>query len=131
MIFKHKAFTLIEVMVSLAILAVALGVIVKGTSEQTSQLGYLKNKTYAYFVAENTLSELKINAKMPSKGSTKSTAEMAGQNWFVEQIVTDTAAKDLLGEGQFMGVRIEVKKDEADETPLVKLQTYLSRAMYK
>ena len=129
--FKNKGFTLIEVMVSLAILAIALGVIVKGTSEQTNQLAYLKEKTFAYFVAENAISELKVKARMPDKGSTKSTAEMAGHTWYVEQVVTETAAQEFLGKGVFMGVRVEVKKEEDDEVPLAKLQTYFARAMFR
>ena len=124
-----KGFTLIEIMVALAILAVTLGVIIKGSSEQTSQLSYLRDKTYAWFVAENALTRLKLKTGFPAMGTTKSKEKMAGQIWYVEQVVTETAAQDILGKGQFIGVRIEVKKNQDDETPLVKLQSYFSRAL--
>ena len=51
-IIRHQhAFTLLEVLVALAVLTLGLGTVIKVAGTQASQLAYLKDKTIALWVA--------------------------------------------------------------------------------
>jgi len=55
---KESGFTLIEVMIALIIIAISLTGITVLSSEASQQIIHLKDKTTAYWVAENALTQL-------------------------------------------------------------------------
>ncbi len=91
---KQKAFTLLEVLVALAILAMGLGTVMKVAGSQVSNLAYLKDKTIALWVANNKVNEIQLD-KWPATGTSTGHEFMANQEWDWKLKVTKTADKDL------------------------------------
>lgn len=56
----ERGFTLLEVLVALAILAIALGALIKAGSTNTANAVYLRDKTFAHWVALNTITEMQV-----------------------------------------------------------------------
>ena len=78
-------FTLVEVMVALAVVAVALPALLLTLSQQLDGLRYLEDRTHAQWVAANRLAELRL--VVGAKGSLQTgrvsgTEEMAGRSWY-------------------------------------------------
>jgi general secretion pathway protein I len=94
-----KGFTLLEVLVALAIVAVALSAIIRVTGLNAHNALYLENKTFAHWVAMNMMTEIRLQAKLPDEKKGK--IEMAQREWFWEVNMLDTMDKSLK--------RIEIK----------------------
>ena len=92
--YKQKGFTLLEVLVALAILTMGLGTVIKVAGGQVSQLAYLKNKTIALWVANNKANEIQLD-EWPGTGTSSGHEFMAGQEWKWKVKVSNTADKDL------------------------------------
>jgi len=82
-----KGFTLVEVMVALAIVAMALPALITLVMTQIDGAAHIRNKSYAMWIAENELTRLNLlnnkerfpNFKFPEKDSGKT--EMMGLEW--------------------------------------------------
>lgn len=83
-------FTLIEVLVALTIIAISLGAIISTSGHQANQAGYLKQKTFAHWVAMNEITKLQIEKEFPGVGDTKGNANMSGTEWFWTRTVIKT-----------------------------------------
>jgi general secretion pathway protein I len=57
---KQVGFTLIEVLIALAILAIALPAIIKATSDSIHSTAYLREKTVAHWAMLNALSRVQL-----------------------------------------------------------------------
>lgn len=88
-------FTLVEVMVALAILAVASASLVKVASQALQQSGGLEERTIAYWVATNTLSEMRLQRDQITLGERTEVVIMAAREWEVSVSVSDTSDADL------------------------------------
>jgi general secretion pathway protein I len=79
-----KGFTLVEVMVALAVVAVALPALVFALQQQIDGTVYLRDKSLAHMVAINKLTEVRIMAKAREqllKGKDSGTSELADRQW--------------------------------------------------
>lgn len=79
---SNKGFTLIEILVSLAVIAISLGAIISTSGSQAQQASYLKQKTIAHWVAANEITKLQVENSFPDLGDFKGSTEMATQEWF-------------------------------------------------
>jgi general secretion pathway protein I len=122
-------FTLIEVLVAMVIVAIVFASLISTSTMQTSSLITLKNKTIASWVASNRLAQLRMRKIMPRTNNKKTNIEMAGQQWVVKDVITQTAAAETLGKNQFIGVRAEVYSKDDDKRIIYQLQTYYSSAV--
>ena len=78
-------FTLVEVMVALAVVAVALPALLVTLSQQLDGLRYLEDRTHAQWVAANRLAELRL--VLGAKGSLQTgqvsgSEDLAGRSWY-------------------------------------------------
>ena len=87
---EQKAFTLLEVMVALVIIAITLGAIVESNTSSTRNAQHLKNKTFALLVANNQLVKTRISNKLPRVSQTNGDEIMGNQEWYWEQTVIAT-----------------------------------------
>jgi len=85
-----KGFTLLEVMVALAIIAITLGAIVEGNTSSTRNAQHLKNKTIAMVVATNQLTLTRIGKKWPRVSNTSGEELAANQEWHWQKKVIAT-----------------------------------------
>jgi general secretion pathway protein I len=82
---RAQGFTLLEVMVALAIFAIASGALVKNATQTVKQTNQIQERTLAYWIAENQLSEIRSQPRtdesFPSPGSDRVNVVMADKDW--------------------------------------------------
>jgi general secretion pathway protein I len=88
---KKSGFTLLEVLVALAVLAISALAVINQTGQSLTQLQRLQAKTIATVVAENRLRLLHINPQWPGVGRQSLSISFAEQQWLVETEVTNTS----------------------------------------
>lgn len=91
---RESGFTLVEVMVALAILAVVAVAASRASSAYLRSIEILKTKTLSQFVAQNTAAELQINGVWLEAPQLK-TVDEQGRSWQVS-IVPKAAAGQAL-----------------------------------
>lgn len=117
----EKGFTLIEVMLAMAVFSIA-GIAILGTADTNARnLGYLESKIIASWVASNQLVEVTLDETWPPKNNKKGKVELAGLEWFWQQKVIKTTDKDM------RAIVLEVRLDEKDPSALTSLMTYISK----
>ena len=114
---KNKGFTLLEVLVALAILTMGLGTVIKVAGSQASQLAYLKDKTIALWVANNKVNEVQLN-NWPGTGTSSGHEFMANQEWQWKLKVSNTADKDL------RRLDVEVKRANKEGEPVIRFISF-------
>ena len=91
---KTKAFTLLEVLVALTVIAITLGAIIKTSSDQAANTAYLKQKTLGHWVALNVHNELLLAKKWPSLGKDTDSISMANHDWHWSREIVKTLSPD-------------------------------------
>ncbi|MEN6670450.1 type II secretion system minor pseudopilin GspI [Psychrobacter sp. B38] len=92
---KHESgFTLIEVMVALAILAVVAVAASRASSAYLSSVDVLRTRTLAHFVAQNAAADLRIQDTWLTANSTQS-LNAQGRDWQVVMTVSDAITPSL------------------------------------
>lgn len=118
----YQGFTLLEVMVALSICAMAGIAAMQISGEHINHLSTIEEQTYASWVAENQLVEIRAQGdKWAAKNNHKGKVELAGQTWYWQQKVTRTA------DSSFVKVDIEVYTDEQYEQFAYTLSTYIDK----
>ena len=92
---RIRGFTLLEVLVALVILAIALAAVIKTTSENAKNTRYLRDKTFAHWVAMNIWTEIQAYNKWPDLGEQSGSTTMGKQEWFWHTEVSTTPDKEL------------------------------------
>ena len=83
-------FTLLEILVALAVIAIALAAIVGETSQRISSAARLTDRTLAHWVAMNQITTAQLSTAWPAVGNTNDSVEMAGREWFWTLKVSST-----------------------------------------
>jgi general secretion pathway protein I len=105
--YRARGFTLLEVLIALAIVALSAGALLGSVTSSTSNVIYLKERTLAEWVALNRLAEIRMDVNMPGTGKRKGSSVMGGMRWEWEEEVTE-----LPFEGLF---RIDVRAHDTGE----------------
>jgi len=119
--FKQAGMTLLEVMVAMSVFATAGLAVMKVATENLSSLAYLEEKTFANWVAGNTLTELKLTQTIPGKSWRKGESELAGRTWYWRYKAQATDSND------FVAVTVEVATDKKYQSRVSHLLTYMVR----
>jgi len=117
----QKGFTLIEVMVALAIIAISLGALLSTSGTQANSASYLKHKTLAHWVAVNELSQIRIAKTFPDLGDKKGATKMANNEWYWIRTTKETEDKNA------RQITITVYGDEGRTKNLTSLTGYANR----
>lgn len=119
---RARGFTLIEVMVALAVLAIALAAVIESITAHVSNAAYLRDRTLAHWAAMNKAAELQIGATWPSAGTTRGATLMAGREWYWTAIVYETGDADVR--------RADIEVSSKDGGPVLgKVITYLGQPL--
>jgi len=92
---RSQGFTLIEVLVALAVLALGMMAVVKALSEYSEAAAYTEQKTLASWIATNKLTELSIAPAWPALGDSDEDVEFASQKWRCTIKVSKTDVTNL------------------------------------
>jgi len=117
-----KGFTLIEVMLAMAVFAIAGIALLSTASNNAQNMGYLEDKMFADWVASNQLVAVSLEKKWPPKNNAKGEVELAGRHWFWQQKVVKTTDKNM------RSIVIEVRLTEDEKLPLASFTTYVAKA---
>lgn len=82
---KQRGFTLVEVMVALAIVAIALPALMSQLVQFMDGSEYIRDKTYATWIAQNQLELQKVDYALHGnllKGSASGETDMMGRTWY-------------------------------------------------
>lgn len=92
---RPAGFTLLEVLVAMAIFAVAAIALLNAGRDQIQSSGYLENKTFAHWVAMNQIAEIQADGVLPDVGRGDQTVTLGGRDWKVETQVEDTPVTNV------------------------------------
>ena len=119
---KNKGFTLIEVMVALAIVAVAMLAMVDSMTTHAHVSSELEEKVISGWVASNVVAEIRHNAKVDriKEGSTSDIIKMGGHRWRARTKITETdVEKVFLVNVEVFNMGDRTKKSLANVTTAV------------
>ena len=91
----QKGFTLIEVMVALAIAAIALGGLTVAVSQMIIGSASMTQRTYASWIAQNRIAELRLANVVPEVDTTTSELQYANFEWQLVTTVSETGVENL------------------------------------
>ena len=91
---RQSGFTLIEVMVALAILAVVAVAASRASSAYLSSVDILRTRTLAHFVAQNAAADLRIQETWLTQNRTQ-TIQSQGRDWQIIMTLSDTITPAL------------------------------------
>ncbi len=116
---SEEGFTLLEVLVALAIVAVALAACVRAAGQMATQNAALRDRSLALISAQNMLAEIRVQRIFPPVGQMRSACPQGTQNMTCERIVTATANRGF----RQVTVRVLAQTDGAPLTSLRGLAT--------
>ncbi len=117
---RYKGFTLLEVLISLAILSTALIALSGSITEALKGQSYLKEKTFAHYIATHRLAELRLQKQWPNIGVTRGEKKMLQQNWLWKQEVLKTDDDNL------RRIEISISHEKDEEYQITKLVAFMS-----
>jgi len=112
-------FTLIEVLVALAIIAVTLGAGIKAAGALTNNTQRLVEVTAAQWCAENQLTGLKLSHTFPSVGDSEFSCDQFGAGYKGKQATRPTPNPNFR--------RVDAQIFNEDDQPVLTLSTILPR----
>lgn len=115
-------FTLIEVLVAMAVLAIALGAIIRSVGQTVTNLAYVRDKTFAHWVGMNRLAEIQVLG-VQLTGTDTGSEKLGGQEWFWKTTAKDLS-KDYPGVTQ---IQIEVRRTRDSKESLVNLMGLVAK----
>ena len=115
-------FTLLEIMVALAVLALSMGALIKTGTDFTGNQSYLRDRTMTVWVARNVLAQHQLENQWPRVGERKGTLKMGWQEWEWLANISQTE------EEQLRRIDVEVRAlDSEDDDPITVLSGFLKQ----
>jgi general secretion pathway protein I len=117
-----RGFTLIEILVALAIVAVALSAGMRALAQSADGAGTLKARTLALWVAQNRLANAQLASAWPAAGTNEGDATQAGMRFAWRETVSGTPNP------AFRKIEIAVAQPEAPNYVLARLVGYIGNS---
>ncbi len=92
---SQRGFTLVEVMVALVVVALSLTGIAVVLGNMLSNASWLKESTYASWIAQNKIVELRAANEYPNTDETSGNVTYANSEWTWRAVVTETGIENL------------------------------------
>lgn len=120
---QETGFTLLEVLVALAVVAIALAALVTAATGQLRISERTRDKTVAGWVAANVLTDLKLRERFPEPGERSGVVTMANQRFSWRALVQTTVESDL----RRIDLRVSLKIEGAPDQPVLSRTEFAGR----
>jgi len=105
---RARGFTLIEVLIALAVIALALLALTRTASMQIRDFDALRERTLASWVAANALTETRLASPFPATGRSDGHMQLGAREWRWTREVLATQNAEIR--------RIDIRVFEGDST---------------
>ena len=116
---RGRGFTLIEVLVALAVVAIALGAAMRAAAALTDNAERLTDVVAAQWCADNQLTALRLVRAFPGVGDAEFSCEQLGRSYRGTVVTRPTPNPNFR--------RVDAQKSDEAGRPLVTLSTVLGR----
>ena len=90
-----RAFTLVEVMVALAIIALSLTAVAAKMSRMIDTSNSMRERTYASWIAQNKIAEMRLANVLPDVSATSGEVDYANLTWRWRAVVSESGIENL------------------------------------
>lgn len=115
---RMGGFTLLEIMVALAIFATLATAVLSASQYVIKQAGAVEERLIAAWVADNHLTELRLHPGM-AVGQAQTIAQMNRRDWVVRQHIRET------GDPPLLSVEVEVSLGDREQ-PLYRASSWIA-----
>jgi len=121
---KDCGFTLIEVVVALAIVAIGMLAVFKTIGDTVNNVDELRDRSLAEWIADNRITEVRVSGEMPSVEETAGEVDYAGRKWHWVTKVSQTQVKGL------RRIDVSVRRDtDPDGSTIVTLAGFMGQTI--
>jgi len=92
---RTRAFTLIEVMVALSIVALSLAAVISEISNQVRNATEISERTYANWIALNKITEIRLSNAAVEVSETDDEVRYAETDWTLRTTISETGIENL------------------------------------
>ena len=118
----QKGFTLLEVMLAMAVFAIAGVALLSAANSNYRHISHLEETMFANWVASNQLVSASLDKTWPPKNNNKGKIELAGRTWYWQQKVVKTTDNDM------RAITMEVRRNKDDKLVVSSMTTYVAKA---
>ncbi len=105
----ERGFTLVEVLVALAIVALSLAAMAATMSQMLDAANSLRDRTYASWIAQNKIAEMRLANVLPEVSATSGEVDYGNATWAWRAVVSETGVEN------FMRVDVSISHAGGDE----------------
>ena len=118
----HRGFTLVEVVVALAIMAIGMFAVFKTIGDTAHNVSYLRDRSLAGWIADNQITDMRLAGEFPSVDQTEGDVDFAGRRWHWMTTVSQTPVQGL------RRIDVRVRRDgDADDAALVSMTGFIGQ----
>lgn len=110
---RNHGFTLVEVMVALAIVAFGLTALFSTTTQSVQASSYLREKTLAQWIALNRITEARLEGQPPADEDMSGDIDYGGKSWRWELKTLKTPVRGIVR----LEARVALAESAADSWP--------------
>lgn len=118
---RARGFTLIEVMVALAVVSIGLIAVFNGIIQMAHSTSTLRERALADWIAMNEISTIRVAEEFPDVGNFNGTTEFAGREWRWEARISETGVTDL------RRIDMSVAREDFPEDDITIVTGFMSR----
>jgi general secretion pathway protein I len=116
---RQRGFTLVEVLVALAVLAIALTAVMRTLAQAIDATATLRERHVALWVAQNRLAEHQMRRDWPAADTKDGDTEIGGEKWLWREQVSTTP------EPAIRRIEITIRRQADSEDTQARLVGYL------
>lgn len=114
---RSRGFTLLEVLVALAVLALALVALTRAAAYQVNSFAALRERTFAGWLAQDVMAQSRLSNPFPAAGKSDGKQRFADRDWRYEIVIQSTDVNTIR--------RIDVRVfDPSDPAPMATLTAF-------